>query len=327
MKNDKNIKRHSEQSEESRQVQNKEILKQVQDDDKTDLLPPKTCEVAIIGAGVAGISCAVQLKRQGIEPLVFEKSEVGGLIRNASLVENYPGFPQGLSGRELAANFGAHLEAVNITPVCEEVINVFPLRHSELVSESVSLQAKNDLFKIQTQNSEYLAKFLVVASGTVPKKINIEPVFYEISELYKENLTGKTVAIIGSGDAAFDYALNLADNSPAKEIFILNRSSKTKCLDILKERVLANTRINYIENEEPSSFSEETLLCKSGLKLEADYLLAAIGREANTAFFDESVKEAENLFYVGDVKNGDLRQTAIAAGDGIKAAMEISLYQ
>jgi len=285
----------------------------------------KVYDVAIIGAGIAGISCAIQLKRQGLKPLLFEKAEAGGLLRNANLVENYPGFPQGLSGKELVGKFKTHLESLNINPIYEEVIAVTAHRHPERSrGESPPLRANSEVFKIQIQNSEYSSRFLVVASGTNPKKLDIKSVFYEVCELYKQDLPDKTVVIVGSGDAAFDYALNLVSNSDVKKIIILNRNSKTKCLEILKEKILKEPKITYIENEEPAEFSGQVVLCRSGREFKGDYLLAATGRKANTAFIDENIKNNTKIFFIGDVKNGNFRQSSIAAGDGIKAAMEIS---
>jgi len=254
--------------------------------------------VAIIGSGPAGIACAIQLRRHGITPVIFEKNEIGGLLRNANFVENYPGYADGITGKELITKFNNHLKKLNISPIFEEVIKV---------------NFTNEIFNIKTDNSTYTSKYLVIASGTVPKKLNIEAnnVFYEICELYKHNLTHKKIVIIGSGDAAFDYALNIAENTDAREVVILNRSIKTKCLPLLKQRALENKKINYLENTELNE------------NMEYDYILGAIGREPNDKILRFAQNDVKNLFYIGDVKNGHFRQTTIAVGDGIKAAMEI----
>ena len=80
--------------------------------------------VTIIGAGPAGIATALQLKRYGITPIILEKNTIGGLLRNAHLVENYPGFPKGISGVNLVRLFRKHLERAAITIFPEEVINL-----------------------------------------------------------------------------------------------------------------------------------------------------------------------------------------------------------
>ena len=71
-------------------------------------------DVVVVGAGPAGISASIQLKRSGIEPLLLEKDETGGLLLNANLVENYPGFPDGVSGEILAEIFSKHLKKVGV---------------------------------------------------------------------------------------------------------------------------------------------------------------------------------------------------------------------
>ncbi len=262
-------------------------------------------KVIITGAGPAGIACAIQLKRYGITPVVFEKNKPGGLLRNANLVENYPGFPGGIKGVELVEKLTEHLAGYNLCPVSEEV-------------KRISLN-NDGLFCVKTQNAAYSANFLVIASGTKPGKFNTEAsnVFYEVCELYKHDTRGKKIVIIGSGDAAFDYALNIAGNSRAAGVTILNRGSKTKCIPLLKQRVLKNKNINYIENRELDE------------GIEYDYILCATGREPDDGFLDNTLENSEKVFFAGDVKNGDFRQAAIAAGDGIRAAMGIyaNLYK
>ncbi len=251
--------------------------------------------IIIIGAGPAGMSCAIQLRRYGLKPVIIEKNTVGGLLGNANLVENYPGFPGGLTGTALVDKFNEHIKKYNLSPVFDEVCKV---------------KFNDPVFVIKTKKSEYKAKFLVIASGTKPKKFNM-PVFYEVCDLFKQDLKDKRIAIIGAGDAAFDYALNIADNSPAREVFILNRGTKTKCIPVLKQRALQNPKITYIENAELNENNEY------------DYFLAAIGREANMDFINPDALNAPGIYLIGDVKNGHFRQTAIAAGDGIRTAMEI----
>jgi len=286
----------------------------------------KIYDVAVIGAGPAGISCALQLKRYGIEPLFFEKQRIGGLLHNANLVENYPGFPEGLSGPELTDRFKAHLKAQNLALLYEEVC-------------CVSL--RDEVFNIQTGEADYKAGILVLASGTCHKKPDIEisaelavKVFYEVRDLYEQDLQDKKVIIIGAGDAAFDYALNLAGNSGINEVSILNKSSRTRCIQLLKERAFSNNRITYIENTESQRIegflNKIKITCRNGSEFKTDYLLFAIGRQACLDFLSpelsenkEELQTSKKLFLTGDVKNEMFRQTAIAAGDGLRTAMEI----
>lgn len=282
--------------------------------------------VVIIGAGPAGLAAAMQLTRQGHQPLVLERGRVGGLLWNANLVENYPGFPGGISGPELAALFQKQAKELGVRIAFEE-------------AQLVGLEA--DLFRIGTEKRELAARFLVAATGTRPQQIpqNLrgpgleEKVFSEVVPLLGSR--EKRVVIIGGGDAAFDYALNVAGGN---QVVILNRGTKIKALSLLYDRALAHPRITYQAQAEIQSAQldqEGDLQLKistpEGTRdLAADYLIAAIGREPELGFTTASIMEeiedspiADRLYRIGDLINGQYRQTAIAVGDGLQAAMMI----
>lgn len=283
----------------------------------------QTEQVIIIGAGPAGIATAIQLKRQGVEFLLLEKERLGGLLVNANLVENYPGFPRGISGIDLVDVFKSHLEVAGITVSFEEVLQL----------------DYNDVFIVQTSKRELKSEVVVVASGTKPREFTgpsiegITPRFlYEVYPI--ANVEGKRIVIIGAGDAAFDYALNLGRRN---EVTILNRGKKRKCLPVLWERAQKMHSVNYQENSPISSvqgFSDRVLITYKGLhgecEIEADYVIFAIGRVPQMDFLSERIQKRAPeltdkglLYFVGDVKNGLYRQCSIAIGDGIRAAMEI----
>ncbi|MDO8785977.1 MAG: NAD(P)/FAD-dependent oxidoreductase, partial [Syntrophales bacterium] len=294
-------------------------------------LPPsggemQTEDVIIIGAGPAGIATAIQLKRYGIVPLLLEKNTTGGLLRNADLIENYPGFPGGISGPALVNLFEKQL--------AENSINV-------TFTETTALDSKDNLFRVATSREVYYSRIIVVASGTKPRKAMIpetaeelkDRIFYEVYPLLQ--IKGKKIVIVGAGDAAFDYALNLGKNN---EVIIYNRSGTTKCLPLLRERVESAPSISYCEDTKIlgiTSISPTDMLVEcsnpGGIsKVAAHYLVFAVGREPQLDFFSErlkgNVREMEErgiLYFAGDVKNGAFRQTAIAVGDGIMAAMKI----
>ncbi|MFH0799414.1 MAG: NAD(P)/FAD-dependent oxidoreductase [Pseudomonadota bacterium] len=289
----------------------------------------KRCDVAIIGAGPAGIAAAIQLARQGLRPHILERGEPGGLLRNANLVENYPGFPGGISGPALAALFRRQLSDAGIQITAEEV---------------TGLDHDGDVFEIETAWESYRSTAAIVASGTAPMESKSVPIpsdaadriLYEVCPI--ANVAGKRIAIVGAGDAAFDYALNLAKRN---EVTILSRGKETKCLPLLKERARGTAAISYMENMEVVKISRTqgqgegdnvlAIECRGAGAILADYLLFAIGREPRLSFISEGfagrsreLEAAGLLHFAGDVKNGNLRQTAIATGDGIKAAMRIA---
>ena len=190
-------------------------------------------DVAIIGAGPAGLSAAVQLKRYNTDILLFEKNLVGGLLRNANLVENYPGFGDGSSGIELVEQFSRHLDKTGLKVNYEEVKEI---------------DYSKDKFFVKTNNKNTACKIVVIATGTKPQKIPglkiteeiCKLIFYEIYPILK--VQNKNIAIIGAGDAAFDYALNLARFN---KVTILNRGNETSCLSLLWERAIKNETIFY----------------------------------------------------------------------------------
>jgi len=286
-------------------------------------------KVAIIGGGPAGMICAVQLKRYGIELVLFERKRLGGLLWNANLVENYPGFPGGIPGAELAGRMIAQFESQSLAARPEEVIGV------DHDGESFLVAAGSETTK---------AAVLVVATGTQPNRFPsglIPPeaqnrVFYEVADL--PDVRGKTVAVIGAGDAAFDYALQLSRRGCRALIF--NRSSEIRSLPLLVSRAEASGQIEY----HPNTALTAVKAGGDGLRLEmvdgraektykVDMLLGALGRTGCLPAFSprlaadrEKLSAAGQFHLIGDVHNGIYRQTAIAAGDGLRAAMIIYQY-
>ncbi|MGB9004595.1 MAG: NAD(P)/FAD-dependent oxidoreductase [Candidatus Aminicenantales bacterium] len=283
-------------------------------------------EVAVIGAGPAGVAAAIQLKRQGIAFRIWERDKIGGLLRNAHLVENYPGFPRGISGPALARLFKKQLDRLGVRVEFHDVLE---------------LDYGRGLFSIRTPTGILSSRICVVATGTEPRRLPEtlvaqdaqDRVFYEITPL--AGASGKRIPVIGAGDAAFDYALSLARRN---EVVILNRGRETKCLPLLKARVKGHPGIAYQSN----SRVENIQRTKTGLRLscsgrrgkfslEVSCLVAAIGREPRLDFLGPALRRtrpalqaSRRLYLVGDVGHGSFRQTAMAVGDGIRAALDIA---
>lgn len=284
-------------------------------------------EVVIIGAGPAGIATAIQLKRCSVETVLLEQEEIGGLLRNANFVENYPGFPEGVSGPDLVELFNKHLKKAGINVSFERVLE---------------LDLNDEDFFTKTVKREIKSKIIVIATGTKPKKIPFPPVSEEIKDrIFHEiypiiGIKNKKVIIIGAGDAAFDYALNL---SQMNEVVIVNRSEHSRCLPLLMERCMKSGNISYLCNTGVSEINDAdnrllvTCISSDSRRkntVHADYVVFAVGRKPCLDFTGrelnknlENVIKTDRLYMVGDVKNKIYRQTAICVGDGIKAAMKI----
>jgi thioredoxin reductase len=283
-------------------------------------------DVLIIGAGPAGLATAIQLKRYGITPLIFERDQIGGLLWNANLVENYPGFPAGITGTRLVRLFEQQARRLSIQVLFEEVLE---------------LSFGGGLFQVTTPRHVYHSQVAVIASGTKPREVldlSIPPdlqerISYEVRP--RLDLQGQRIVIIGAGDAAFDYALNLCKKN---DVIILNRGVQTRCLPLLWERASASPRINYHPKKRvtritgtPGGDIELECTGPEGVtSLCASYIIIAVGRDpqldfVSSDFLEQAARLQEQgiLYIIGDVKSGIYRQTTIAVGEGVLAAMKI----
>lgn len=290
-------------------------------------------QVAVIGAGPAGIAAAVQLERYHIDFILFEADRPGGLLKNAHFIENYPGFPRGITGPQLASLMSEHLNACGIKPVLRAVEKL----------EYLETPEKELRFRLTVPGDVFYAGRVVAACGTKPRTLEFletlppalkEFIFYEVYPFAGER--GKRFLIIGAGDAAFDYALNLSHRN---YVDVVNRGDRVRALPLLRERVRNAGSIRYMENTIVESVDrgvKKTLSVllsnSSGSRVEEfDFIIGAVGREPNRDFYTPQLSEtlesltSRRLFYeVGDLSSGRFRQASIASGSGLRAAMEIA---
>ncbi|MCP4761181.1 MAG: NAD(P)/FAD-dependent oxidoreductase [archaeon] len=288
-------------------------------------------QVALIGGGPACISAAIQLIRSNIEILLISKN-IGGNIQNANLIENLLGFPKGISGEEF------------ISLLKEQVME----KKIPILKKNVSeIDRINKIYKIKTNFEEIEAKFVIIGTGTKPIKLGIpdeqnafqkKKLFYNVYNLIPISIN-KDVIIIGSGDAAYDYGINLSKE--ANSISIIQRNATAKCLKILEKRVKKIPNIKILKEKSVEKIriindSVELEIKSNELKeiIKTNLVLVAIGRTPKLEFLSNTLKdefynqniersEKENIYFVGDVKNGNFRQVAIAMGDGVQSAMKI----
>jgi thioredoxin reductase (NADPH) len=291
-------------------------------------------DVAIIGAGPCGISAAIYLTRAGCDVLLLEKDRIGGLLLNANLVENYPGFWEGIGGPDLVSLFERHISRLEIETQIRQVM---------------ALKVESNGFTLKTDNEEISSYSVIIASGTKPKDIGIvgqsplfgRKLFYEIKDIPPPQRED-TYMIVGAGDAAFDYALNLSDK--VKRVDILMRGIRPKCLSLLEERARLRENIFIHPNTQPNSIEETEgkirMDCiKEGKEqpILSHYGLIACGRDPNLDFLSSEMRKrltiegecetnSPGLFIGGDVRHGHNRQTGIAIGDGILCAMKVQDY-
>ena len=243
-------------------------------------------EVMIIGAGPGGMAAAIQLKRYDITPVLLEQDCVGGLLRNANLVENYPGFPGGITGLELVELLERQLQYAGVDVTYETVLHV---------------DVQNDIFLASTNKRVCASAIVVIATGTVPRTIPDLAIDHNASDrVYHEivpvvDAENRRIAIIGGGDAAFDYALNLARKN---EVTIINRSATVRCIPLLWNRSLQVDNITYMAEVTVKSIGDERgevlIDCDGGDQIECDYVVIAVGRDPNVGMLSDELLERSN---------------------------------
>lgn len=280
-------------------------------------------DVVIIGGGPAGLACAMQLARYDIDYLIFEKDETGGLLKYANLVENYFGFSKGIKGMDLVKLMRRQLNTHDVNVLDDEI---------------EGLRFEKNHFVAHGRYHIVRSRIAVIASGTRPTPFrdfelpaNVQKhVHYEVYKLLRAK--SLRIGIIGAGDAAFDYALNLGRQN---EVRIFNRRDNIKALPLLVRRAGKDQRISYMENHtltalEYAEGKIKAVFLMKGKTLEFyfDKMVFALGREPQLNFLSpgigmqmEILRERKKLFMIGDVVNGEARQLSIATGDGIKCAM------
>jgi thioredoxin reductase (NADPH) len=297
-------------------------------------------DLVIIGGGPAGLTAAIYAGRARIDTLVLTGSLPGGYPANTYSVENFPGFPDGLSGAELAQRFQSQAEHFGAQIVMDSVTEVeFSARP----------------FAIHTPRKTYRALSAVVATGAQPRRLNVpgEDEFYGRGVSACATCDGffyrdKRVAVVGGGDSAVDEAIFLTRF--ANEVFIIHRRDELRATEIYRERALANPKIRFVWD----SVVEEILGAQTvqGVQVRnvktnelsvvnVDGVFVYIGMEPNTDLFrgqlelDEQGYIVSNrrqytsvpgVFVAGDVQDPRYRQVVIAAGTGAIAAMEAERF-
>ncbi len=182
-------------------------------------------DVAVVGAGPAGIASAIYLQRAGIGNILFERDKPGGLLNNASMISNYPGFPGGIEASSLIQAFMDHLGSVGGSISRTGVQEIY---------------RNDDELTVRTVAGLCKVRAVIIATGTIPKQVNIEgsetipceQISYSLSDVLKNADPNARVMVYGGGDIAFDQACNLSARH--MKVTIICRS-KARCLKSLYE--------------------------------------------------------------------------------------------
>jgi len=298
-------------------------------------------DLIIIGGGPAGITAGIYGARQKLNTLLITKSFGGQVARKVVMIENYPGFEE-ISGMELIRKFEKHLRKQKIDIERDEVSKVKKIKEHFIV--------------ITKSKNRFESKAVIVASGADPRPLEVpgEKKFIGRGLSYCVNcdgplFEGKTVAVIGGGNSAFEAAIFLS--KIAKKIYILEYGEVVKAdaenQDRVKKtgkvKVITNAALKKIQGKQfVNSIIFEDRKTKKEITLPLEGVFVEIGSQPSTSFAkglvdfnerDEIVVEFETcqtktpgLFAAGDANIGPFKQIVTAAGEGTKAALAAYEY-
>jgi len=273
-------------------------------------------KVAVIGAGPAGMAAVVQLVRSGHDVQAFEHGKVGGTLWNAGMVENYPGFPGGITGRHLAQLMEEHFY--------EYMDSIVPEKVNSIKKVDAGFDVSGNIFD-----------GVILCTGTASKKVNFpgEEEFGEAKmlhygiELLEHWHGAKEVGIIGGGEASMDMALSLVD--AGMKVTLIHRS-EPRGIQSLMEIALNEENINWHEGnvKEGRLHENKAVLALENEELAFDLVIVAVGREAKMPDFVNFNLEnpPAGFLMAGDAVRGGLGQTAMAVGDGVEMAIALDNY-
>ena len=298
-------------------------------------------ELIIVGGGPAGLTSAIYSARALIDTLVIEKMLPGGQPVLTTFIENYPGFPEGISGPELAERLEAQAGKFGA-----KIITSRPV---------LNISRKEEGFEVKTESNSFWGKAVIVATGTSPRKLNVpgEEEFTGRGVSYCAVCDGafyrdRVVAVVGGGDSAMDESIYLTRF--ASKVFVIHRRNQLRAEKILQERAFSNPKISFIWDTVVQSIEGDRkveLLKLKNVKtgeiseLKVDGIFVYIGSTPNSSMVKDLVDLDENgfiitdncmktsvpgLFAAGDVRNTNFRQLATAIGDGAIAANSAERY-
>jgi len=300
----------------------------------------KTYEVIIIGGGPAGLTAGLYTARARLRTLLIEIGLFGGQMTTTELIENYPGFPQGITGTELSALMEEQAKRFGMETVSDEVLEV---------------TLEGNWKHVKTYGGTYRSEALIVTTGTEYRKLGI-PGEMELrgkgvsycatcdGAFFKDN----RIVVVGGGDSALTEALFLTKF--AKELTIIHRRDALRATKIYQERALANPKIKFlwdsvvqeikggdtvravvvknVKTGELREFETEGVFLFVGLTPRTESMKGIVKMdEGGYLLTNENCETSvKGIFAAGDCRKKLLRQVATAVGDGATAAFAAERY-
>ena len=299
-----------------------------------------TYDVIIIGGGAAGLTAGIYTCRAGLKTLMLERLMPGGQVINAESIENFPGFPDGISGAEIgplmqqqAMNYGLQIQ----------------------LGEVDELEMDGNGWRVSAWGVEHTAKAVIIAGGSTLRKLGVpgEDENFGAGVSYCATCDGgffinQSVGVVGGGDSALDEALVLTEY--ARKVMVFHRGDAFSGEQILRDRVLSNPKIEVRWNTtvseilgdgqvEGASIVDETSGETSRIDLSGIFIY--IGLDPNTDYLQALLPldyaghiptdiwmntDARGIFAAGDIRQNSAAQLVSAAGDGATAAIAARRY-
>ena len=302
---------------------------------------PNTYDIAIIGGGGAGLTAAIYAARARRRTVVFERLITGGQIATTELVENYPGFPQGINGFDFAQNLVQQAERFGAEMRYEDVAQIERLA--------------NGTFRVETNEGAYRAHAVVATAGADYNKLGVagEDQFVGRGVSYCATCDAaffqdQDVIVVGGGDAAFDEAL--FTTRYASKVRLVHRRADFRASALLQERVFANAKIEIVRNtvvdrilgtEAVEGAELRNVETGATQTLATAAVFIFIGQTPNSHLLKDLIAlddgghaqvdlrmhtTVPGLFVAGDLRTQAARQLVSACGDGATAALAAEAY-
>ena len=296
-------------------------------------------DVIVIGGGPAGLTAGLYAARAGLKSLLVEQGVFGGQIVNARLVENYPGFPEGISGTELGEFMRQQATKYGL----------------ETLSTEVSGVITGNTYEVSTSEGNIQAKSIIIAAGAEYRKLDVagEEKLLGRGVSYCATCDGfffrdREVAVVGGGDTAITDALELSQH--CRKVYIIHRRDRLRATKAMQEKAFSQPKIEMVWNMVVKEIVGDKMLRSLRLQnvetgqssdLEVDGVFVAVGIKPNSQVFSQLVAldeagfivtdelmgtSAPGIFAAGDIRHNSFRQVITAAGDGAAAAMSASKY-
>lgn len=305
-------------------------------------------KVIIIGSGPAGHTAAIYAGKALLQPLMFEGFMAGGIaaggqLTTTTVIENFPGFPEGIDGSQL------------MMQMRQQSLNAW----AEIITKTVdSVDLSSSPFKVTVGNEEFTADSVIVATGATAKRMGLpgEEQFRQkgvsacaICDGGLPIFRNKRIVVIGWGDAALEEAIHLTHF--ASEVLLLVRRDQLRASKAMQGKAFKNEKIQILRNTEATELVGEKLLSgvwtinnktQEKVLIECAGVFYAIGHTPNTTFLGWQVEldetgyiktipwstktSVEGVFAAGDVQDRIFRQAITSAGTGCMAALEAEKY-